>query len=188
MGFQINISSILLFIPCIFHRTYLSNTEHVALFSLFMISALFHSSRERDLNTNDSLCLSLQTKNLYKLDFLQIQMGLIYLVLNTLPIHIVLYLLVLEVSNSFTVAIMYYHLIRTVFMIYQQTNALHLVGLLVGILLAKYGYRGTSLYCNKKTTLLKGTPWSEWHKCFWHGGMGIIITIVIEYRYINTYI
>ena len=174
MGLRTNLSSTLLLLPLVYHHATLTQAEKAAFVNLAFVSALFHSMRERDMAACGAFGPISQF--LYKLDHANIHIGLAYLLTPTYATATVLLLELLpSASNASTAALSVYHLVRTIY----HATAIHMLALAMGLAVAKHGYRGTNVLVTESSA---GTSWSEWHKCMWHGGMGVVLTVVMIYR------
>jgi hypothetical protein len=196
MRSPINISSALLLLPYIYHRNNLTTYESIGVICVAIISFLFHTAREQITETGS---LNNLKDRLYKLDHLQISLGLAYLSLKSLNIYplsiatIIWYIIIVvnnivaykEWENIVVTTLLVFLIIHTVLYIILNGDIWSFIALIIGITLAKNGYKGTDISgihmddsIHKKNTY---PQWNELHKIMWHGGSAIIITVILLY-------
>ena len=179
-----NLSSILLLFPLAYHYASLGTLEKIALANTALVSLLYHTSREMDVNTSSSPA----TMWLYMIDHLQIQCGLTYVLFRNYDISpcatFAVYTFVIvndfvdvdSSANKLTALLLLSNVLKTLWTVHSISN---IVLLFVGLGLAKGGYQGTQLIDIQGQGDGELTEWSEWDKCKWHGGMGLVITAII---------
>jgi len=169
----INISSTLLALPCVLYHYFYGHefsAMEVSLLVHLMVSSLtFHTYRELASTTRKTLAM------LYGIDHYYINCGLWYFVnknvydcgvLNGLGYTLLmLNELTLDhydgnVSTFVMIAVVYVHKLLVVSWV--QT---YVMG--VAMVVAVAGFDGTFEQ--------RLSPWSQWKKCMWHGGMGVLI-------------
>lgn len=192
MGLKLNISSVFLLSPYIYHYNILTTCEKSGIISIAFISFLFHSARES--NSTESL-----KAYLYKLDHLQIHLGLTYLTAKSLGLHpdshaLIAWYIVNAIidlcaytkwANMYTSILVIGHFIRTVYSGVIHYHLCNMGFLLLGFMLAKNGYKGTNIcginISNIKELINCYPHWDEKYKCMWHSGAGIIATCMLVY-------
>ena len=208
MGSCPNLSSTLLLIPLLFNWSRFCETERWSFVSLAFVSSVYHTSRESDIRTfkitqkrndfaerDDFAEPSLPTYVLYKIDHLQIQLGLTHMLLSKFGIlgnwvifkrtvwAIVACNDIFDIDNSankLTAILMGILVCSKIFCLFCNAELFGLVGLFVGIFGSFWGYRGSFLIRNSTNhrRINRLTEWSETNKCMWHGGMAIVVTFI----------
>jgi len=181
MGAIPNISSILLLFPIAYHYASLSILEKIIIANTALVSLLYHTSREMDVDTSPNPATIL----LYTIDHLQIQCGFTYILFRnydmnpyaTFAIYTVVvindFVDVNSSANKLTALLLLSNVLKTLI----QSSATNIALLFVGLCIATRGYQGTQLIDNVNKDEL--TVWSEGEKCMWHGGMALVIAAIL---------
>lgn len=191
MGVIPNVSSALLLFPLFHHSHSLTSLEQIAIFNLAFVSWLYHSSRENDI---EDICEpSTVTSFLYAIDHLQIQLGLMHVILvrnSVLTQYPVLYASgmiavalndIVDIDSSANKLTAILMLCNIAQVLYNMKEAYTFVILATGIAAAVRGYKGSVLIGDehKDAYVNSLTDWSEWDKCMWHGGMSLVMSTMV---------
>jgi len=126
------------------------------------------------------------TRYLYKVDHIQIHIGLAYLLMKALDLPFSLigsklwYSIVVINEHSGIVNISTsLHAIGVACMFFLSADMIRRSCFLLGMFIASRGYKGCNI-SGKGASDNTYTPWDESSKCMWHGGMSVLMTLVID--------